>query len=114
MRLVLAREKSFLGEGCLGGFDLVRLCRSARQVAHAPRIVAERSIVAALRGAVSYMWRLALAATPTVYLQQKQTSGSRVTFSGLAVGQVYVVDASALGAAGQSDYSMAANGLMVV
>jgi hypothetical protein len=42
------------------------------------------------------MWRVALAATSTVYLQQKQTSGSRVTFSGLA-GQVYVVDTSALG-----------------
>lgn len=67
-----------------------------------------------LTGASTYNWRVALASAPTAYLQQVQTTAASVTFTGLTPGQIYVVDANAVGAAGPSDYSMAATGLMVV
>ena len=61
-----------------------------------------------LNGAYSYNWRLALASAPTVYVQTAQTTGARMTFSGLTPGQVYAVSLNAVGAAGASNWSNAA------
>ena len=66
-----------------------------------------------LHGAYTYNWRLALASAPTVYVQTAQTTGARNTFSGLTPGQVYTVQLSAVGSAGPSDWSNAAE-LMVI
>ena len=57
-------------------------------------------------GASSHNWRLALASTPSVYVQQAQTVGGRITFSGLTPGEVYNVQANAVGAAGTSNWSL--------
>jgi hypothetical protein len=59
-------------------------------------------------GAYAYNWRVALAPTPTVYVQTDQTTGARNTFPGLVPGQVYNVELNALGSAGPSDWSNAA------
>ena len=64
-------------------------------------------------GASSYDWRLALASSPTVYVQTPQTGGSRYQFDGLTAGETYVVQVSAYGTAGQSNWSDAGT-LMVV
>jgi hypothetical protein len=61
----------------------------------------------------TYNWRVALASTPTVYLQQTQTTAARDTFADLTPGQIYVVDVNVIGSAGPSDWSDAAQ-LMVV
>jgi hypothetical protein len=64
-------------------------------------------------GASIINWRVALKSAPDVYVQTAQTPGGRVTFNGLTRGQAYLVQANAVGAAGPSDYSDAAE-LMVV
>lgn len=56
-------------------------------------------------GAGVYNWRLALASAPLAYLQTAQTMGARHTFDGLAAGQIYNVEVSAVGTAGPSDWS---------
>ncbi len=61
--------------------------------------------VGAVYGASSYNWRLASAKNATTYLQQVQTTGGRVSFEGLTPGEVYLVDANAVGAAGPGDFS---------
>jgi predicted phage tail protein len=56
---------------------------------------------------------VALASVPTVYVQTAQTTAARNTFSGLAPGQVYAVEVNAVGSAGASNWSNAAD-LMVI
>lgn len=66
------------------------------------------SLIAAtvpIYGAASYNWRLALASAPNVFVQEVQTTGARVTFTGLTPGQTYNVAVNAVGAAGPGDYS---------
>ena len=58
-------------------------------------------------GAYAYNWRLALASAPTVYVQTAQTTAARYTFEGLTAGEVYNVQANALGTAGASDWTPA-------
>jgi hypothetical protein len=64
-------------------------------------------------GALSYLWRLALASAPTVYVKTTQTSGARIGFNGLTAGQEYKAEVNAFGAAGTSDWSDAGS-LMVI
>ncbi|HEY1583200.1 MAG TPA: fibronectin type III domain-containing protein [Chthoniobacterales bacterium] len=64
-------------------------------------------------GAKAHAWRVALASAPTVYVQTAQTSSSRNTFSDLTPGQTYLVEVSAFGTAGQSDWSIPGE-LMVI
>jgi hypothetical protein len=56
-------------------------------------------------GAYTYNWRVALASTPNVFVQQPQTTAARNTFSGLTPGQIYRVQLNAVGSAGPSDWS---------
>lgn len=58
-----------------------------------------------VRGASSYNWSLALQSAPDTDVQTAQTTGARVSFTGLTPGQVYVVCLNAVGAAGVSDWS---------
>jgi len=71
--------------------------------AHTPKV----------KGSYSYNWRLALASAPTVFLQEAQTTAARTTFLGLTPGQTYVVQVSAVGAAGDTSWS-AVTSMMVV
>ena len=64
-------------------------------------------------GAASYNWRLALASDPTTFVQTVQTTGGRYMFEDLTPGKIYSVQANAVGSAGPSDWSDAAE-LMVV
>ena len=64
-------------------------------------------------GAYIYNWRLALAASPSSYVQTAQTTGARNTFDALTAGAIYNVELNAVGTAGASDWSTAAD-LMVV
>ena len=66
-----------------------------------------------LANAYTYSWRVALASSPTVYVQRAQTTAASDVFEGLTPGQIYVVDVSAVGSAGPSDWSDPAQ-LMVV
>jgi hypothetical protein len=56
-------------------------------------------------GATSTNWRIALAATPTVYLQTTSTSSGRTLFTGLTAGELYSAQASVVGAMGESGWS---------
>jgi hypothetical protein len=69
--------------------------------------------IAPVYGSSAYNWRLALASAPAVFVQTAQTTGGRYLFEGLTPGQTYSVQASAVGSAGPSDWSDAAD-LMVV
>ena len=60
-----------------------------------------------------YSWRVALASSPDTYVIEEQTTAASIVFDGLTPGQVYLVDANAIGSAGPSDWSDAAQ-LMVV
>ncbi len=66
-----------------------------------------------LRGAYSYNWRVALASAPTNYLEEAQTTAARYLFTGLTPGQTYIVQVSAVGAAGETSWS-APTSMMVV
>ncbi|MEO5718666.1 MAG: fibronectin type III domain-containing protein [Chthoniobacterales bacterium] len=72
-----------------------------------------RARTASLRGAYSYNWRVALASAPSTYLEEAQTTAVRYTFEGLTPGQTYIVQVSAVGAAGQTSWS-AITSMMVV
>jgi hypothetical protein len=56
-------------------------------------------------GASTYNWRVALQATPLVYVFTAQTTAAHVKAAGLAPGEVYLVEVNAVGAAGPGDYS---------
>ena len=64
-------------------------------------------------GALTYNWRLALASAPTVFVQTTETSAAYTTFAGLIPGQIYLVQANAVGTAGTTDWSPSSP-LMVV
>lgn len=64
-----------------------------------------KASVPTVYGAALYTARLALASTPSVYLQTKQQTGSRFLFEALTPGEVYNVEVNAIGAAGASDWS---------
>jgi hypothetical protein len=64
-------------------------------------------------GAQTYNWQVATASAPTVILQTLQTTAASTTFAGLAAGVVHVVSASAVGAAGVSDWSGTASQMVV-
>jgi Fibronectin type III domain len=72
-----------------------------------------RARTSKVRGAYSYNWRLALASAPTTYLQDVQTTAARYVFEGLTPGQTYIVQVSAVGAAGETSWS-ADTSIMVV
>ena len=61
----------------------------------------------------TYNWRVALASAPTAYVVEQQTTAASDIFEGLTPGQIYVVDVNVVGSAGPSDWSDAAQ-LMVV
>jgi hypothetical protein len=63
----------------------------------------------AINGAYIYNWRVALAATPTVFVFQKQTTRADVEVTGMNRGDIYIVQVNAVGAAGPTEYSDAAN-----
>jgi hypothetical protein len=60
-----------------------------------------------------YSWRVALASAPDTYVIEEQTTAASIVFDGLTPGQIYLVDANAIGSAGPSDWSDTAQ-LMVV
>ena len=66
-----------------------------------------------IKGAYSYNWRVALATAPTIYLEEAQTTAARYIFTGLTPVQTYIVQVSAVGAAGETSWS-AVTSMMVV
>jgi hypothetical protein len=74
-------------------------------VSQGPLMGTLRAVITPVNGAYAYNWRLALASAPTVYVQTAQTTGGRNTFDSLTPGEVYNVDANAVGSAGTSDWS---------
>lgn len=72
-----------------------------------------RARVGKVKGASAYNWRIALASSPTVYVETAQTTGGRYVFVDLTPGQVYLVQANALGSLGESDWS-GTGSLMVI
>jgi hypothetical protein len=63
--------------------------------------------VVPIYGAAAYNWRVALASAPNTYVQTAQTTAGRHMFEELTPGEVYNVEANAVGAAGPSDWSVA-------
>jgi hypothetical protein len=57
------------------------------------------------KGASGVIWRIALVATPGVYLETVSSAGGRYTFTGLTAGTVYLVQAALTCAAGQTGWS---------
>ncbi len=57
-------------------------------------------------GAATYNWRVTTAAAPETVVMSWQTTAASNTFSGLTPGEVYRVQANAVGAAGPSNWSM--------
>ena len=53
----------------------------------------------------SYNWRLTLASAPDKQLRMVPTTAGSITFSGLTPGEIYSVDANAIGSAGASNWS---------
>jgi hypothetical protein len=69
--------------------------------------------VSPIYGAGSYNWRVALASSPTTFVQTAQTVGGRYSFQGLTPGQAYSVEVNAVGAAGPGDWSDASTAIVV-
>jgi hypothetical protein len=61
----------------------------------------------------TYNWRVAHVSALHTYVQQVQTTAARDIFEGLTPGQIYVVDVNVVGSAGPSDWSDAAQ-IMIV
>lgn len=66
-----------------------------------------------LYGGQAYLWRVALASSPAVYVQTAQTTAASVSFSNLTAGEIYQIEVQVIGSAGPSDFS-AAGSLMAV
>lgn len=66
-----------------------------------------------VNGASSYNWRAALASAPTVFVRQIQVTSSRALIDGLTPGERYVVQVSAVGADGPSNYSNGAEIIVI-
>jgi hypothetical protein len=56
------------------------------------------------KGASSANWRLALASAPTVYLQTVSTSKFSISFTGLMAGEIYLIQANLVSAAGVTSW----------
>lgn len=63
--------------------------------------------ISPIYGAYVYNWRVALKSAPTSYLQTFQTTAARTLVEDLTPGQIYLVQVSAVGSAGVSDWSIA-------
>jgi hypothetical protein len=63
--------------------------------------------VSAVRGATFYNWQLARAESPRVVVKSGQSTKTRFTFTDLTPGVLYLIQASAVGTAGPSDWSSA-------
>lgn len=63
----------------------------------------------AIYGAYVYYWRAAAVSAPTVFVAQTPTTKANATLSGLTRGEIYNIQVSAVGAAGQTEWSDAAN-----
>jgi hypothetical protein len=59
-----------------------------------------------IAGASTYNWRVTTAAAPETVVMSWQTTAASNTFTGLTPGEVYRVQANAVGAAGPSDWSV--------
>ncbi len=62
-----------------------------------------------INGAYVYYWRAALASAPTVFVVQLPTTKASITLTELTRGAIYNVQVAAVGAAGQTEWSDAAN-----
>ena len=71
------------------------------------------AVTSRMTNAYTYNWRVALATSPTLYVQTPQTTAARTVFAGLTPGQTYGVEVHAVGSAGPGDWSDATQ-LMVV
>lgn len=58
-----------------------------------------------LYGGQAYLWRVALAASPEVYVQTAQTTAASTSFSDLTAGETYNIEVQVIGSAGPSDFS---------
>ena len=56
-------------------------------------------------GGQAYLWRVALAETPEVYVQTAQTTAASTPFYDLTPGEIYNIEAQVIGSAGPSDWS---------
>jgi hypothetical protein len=63
----------------------------------------------AINGAYIYSWRVATAAAPAVFVLEIMTTKASATLSDLVRGEIYNVQVSAVGAAGPTEWSDAAN-----
>ncbi len=66
-----------------------------------------------LYGASTYQWRASLASSPAAPVQTALTTAASNVFSGLTPGLVYQITASAVGAAGPSDWSDPATQMVI-
>jgi|SRR5947209_1957580 len=65
-----------------------------------------------LYGGQAYLWRVARASSPEVYVQTAQTTAARTSFYDLTAGEIYNIEVQAIGSAGPSDWSDA--GILMV
>jgi hypothetical protein len=63
------------------------------------------------RSALTYQWRCAPAATPTVWTQADPVSKASFIVSGLTAGMVYIVQARVVGTGGPSSWSDSATSM---
>ena len=66
-----------------------------------------------LYGGQAYLWRVALASSPEVYVQTAQTTAASTSFYDLTPGAIFNVEVQVIGSAGPSDFS-APGSLMVI
>ena len=66
-----------------------------------------------LYGGQAYLWRVARASSPEVFVQTAQTTAARSSFFGLTAGEIYNIEVQTIGSAGPSDWSDAGS-LMVI
>lgn len=60
---------------------------------------------APLYGGQAYIWRVALASSPAVYVQTAQTTAASAEFFDLTPGEIYNIEVLVIGSAGPSDFS---------
>ena len=66
-----------------------------------------------LYGGQAYLWRVARASSPEVYVQTAQTTAASSSFFDLTAGEIYNIEVQVIGSAGPSDWSDAGS-LMVI
>ena len=67
------------------------------------------AVTAVVYGAYAYTWQVAAVSAPTVVVAQASTTKTSASFTGLTRGVLYAVEVAAIGAAGQTEWSDAAN-----